>query len=61
MPDSGENNFVKTLCDLAVDARKANVRGNVFKLPDSAVDYLKRKIITGYQLPRNFLEVGKGF
>ena len=61
MPDSGENNFVKTLCDLAVDARKANVRGNVFKLPDLAVDYLKRIIITGYQLPRDFLEVGKGF
>src|SRR3954449_10358776 len=61
MPDPGENNFVKILCDLAVDARKANVRGDVFKFPDSAVNYLKRIIITAYQLPRDFLEVGKSF
>jgi hypothetical protein len=61
MPDPGKNDFVKTLCDLAVDARKANVRGDVFKMPDKAVDYLKRIIIGGYQLPRDFLEVGKGF
>ena len=61
MPDPGENNFVKTLCDLAVDARKANVRGDAFIMPDKAVDYLKRMIIGGYKLPRDFLEVGKGF
>jgi hypothetical protein len=61
IPDPGKNNFVKILRDLADDARKVNVRGEVFILPDSAVDALKPMIVAGYGLSKDFEDIGKGF
>jgi hypothetical protein len=60
-PIPGENDFRKTLRDLAEKARKANVRREVFTLPDAARDFLTEWIVGAYQISPLLEDVGIGF
>ena len=61
LPISGELNFRKNLRALADDARKANVRGKTFTLPQIAVAALKSDIVHAYPIPAGLTDVERGF
>jgi len=61
LPIAGELNFRKNLRALANDARKANVRGQTFTLPPTAVAALKSDIVHSYHISESLTDVGRGF